>query len=57
MINISRSVSETRYKVLFNSLLVESGSTARVSLKGRDFLSYQVNVVPNSQINKYLGRL
>lgn len=51
---ITKQINQTRYKVLFNSLIVNSETYNNVRVFYKMGMSFKVYPITNTQLNKYL---
>lgn len=54
---IDKEISKTKYKVLFNSLIVESETYLKFKVFWNNGLIIKIYPVDNTQLNKYLLRI
>jgi len=54
---IKKEIEKTRFKVLFNSLLIEAENFAEVKTLYKKGILYKVRVTENTILNKYLIRI
>jgi hypothetical protein len=56
MKTINQSINKTKYKVLFNNLLLNGNNYIKVKVFYKNGLSFKVYPIENTQLNKYLLR-
>lgn len=54
---MNKQIQETRFKVLFNNLLIESESHLILEPYYKKGLYFKVNVINNTQLNKHLIKI
>ncbi len=57
MDSINKEINKTRYKVLFNSLIVNSETYLKLKVFWSNGLKFKVTPINNTQLNKYLLRI
>jgi len=57
MKQIKKEITKTRYKVLFNNILLESNNFVKVKVVYNKSLAFLVEPVDNSILNKHLLRI
>jgi len=54
---INKKIQETKYKVLFNNLIVESESYLKVIVFYRNGIKFKIYPTSNTLLNKYLLKI